>query len=85
MRLRFAKEVPMEQRQFLRRSLNDYERRTQMTDAEREELYAWVSAGNDVCSNPGNLASESGCEMDFISGIRADAERFAEHDVTMYI
>lgn len=85
MRLRFAKEVPMEQRQLLRRSLKDYELRTQMSDAERQELYAWVSAGNDVCSNPGNLASESGCEMDFISGIRADAERFAEHAAMMSV
>lgn len=76
MRLNFAKAVSKEQRQYLRQALKEYEANTPMTEEERQDLYAWVSEGNDIYSNPSNVASESGREMDFISGIRADAERF---------
>ena len=47
-----------------------------LTEEERQNLYAWVSDGNDIYSNPSNVASESGWEMDFITGIRADAEQY---------
>ena len=76
MRLNFAKAVSREQRQYLRQTLKEYEANTPMTEEERQELYAWVSEGNDIYSNPSNVASESGWEMDFISGIRADAEQY---------
>ena len=75
MRLNFAKNVSPEQRQYLRLTLKEYEASMPMSDEERQDLYAWVSEGNDIYSNPSNVASESGYEMDFISGIRADAER----------
>lgn len=76
MRLKFAPSVSQEMREYLRQSLKEYEDKTPMSDEERHELYAWVSEGNSVYSNPSNSAFESGWEMDFISGIRFDQERF---------
>lgn len=70
MKLNFGKNVPRNVRQYLRKSLAEYESKTSMSAEERQKLYAWVSDGNDVCSNPSNLAFDSGREMDFISGIR---------------
>ena len=75
MKLNFAKTVSLEKQQYLRQALKEYEASMPMSDEERQELYAWVSEGNDIYSNPCNAASESGYEMDFVSAIRADAER----------
>lgn len=74
MKLNFLPSVPRELRQYLRQNLRDYEAKMPMSDDERHMLYDWVSKGNDVSCNPSNLAFESGCEMDFLSGLRANDE-----------
>lgn len=69
MRLKFTRTVSQEKQSYLRQTLKEYESGMPMSETERRELYVWVSRGNDVYSNPGNLADDSGREMDFISGI----------------
>lgn len=61
-------------RRFLCREYDEYAAKTEMTETERNELINWVSQGHSPYSNPANIADESGCEMDFIRGIRTIAE-----------
>ena len=46
-------------------------------DATLEEISAlrqWVADGNSPACNPSHIADESGREMDFISGLRVEAD-----------
>lgn len=46
-------------------------------DSTQEEIAAlrqWVADGNSPSCNPTHIADESGREMDFISGIRAEVD-----------
>lgn len=70
----FHAKLSAEQRRFLRREYGEYAAKTEMTETERNELVNWVSQGHSPYSNPANIADESGCEMDFIRGIRTITE-----------
>ena len=71
LRLRFRSSVPAQLHELLRREYWEYAEKTAMTPDERAALCKWVAQGNSPYANPACIADENGCEMDFISGLRA--------------
>jgi len=60
--MRFHKNVPKENREYLKELLAKYETETAMCHSERQELYEWVAKGRSpyengdyVCGGNGNL------------------------------
>ena len=62
---------------FLRQEMRRYLRSVpDATPEEIADLKEWVEAGNDPYSNPSNIADETGWEMPFIQGLRAERDYF---------
>ena len=60
---------------FLRQEMRRYLRSVpDATPEEIADLKEWVEAGNDPYSNPSNIADETGWEMPFIHGLRAEQD-----------
>lgn len=83
--------ISRERRAFLKAELRAYERKTEMTDEERQELRAWVAEGNSVYENPSMVCSEGGAQSDFLSvyrheeEIRRELSKLDEADQMIYI
>lgn len=68
--MKFHNNVSRELRSLLKDTLQQYIKEVQMTDAERQELYQWVQAGNSPYDNGWNIATDAGTPMDYISAKR---------------
>ena len=54
--------------------MKDFEtflRQMDATAEERQQVEAWIAAGNDFNGNPYDLFFENGSPMDFISALRS--------------
>ena len=49
--MRFYKNVPQENREFLKEQLKKYEKEMAMTSGERKELHKWVASGRSPYDN----------------------------------
>ena len=77
--MRFHKNVPEENREFLREMLKEYEKETAMTTDERQELHEWVASGRSPYENGDFIHDESGCLMDFVN-----ADRFVKDQIEWF-
>lgn len=68
--MRFYKNVPQENREFLKEQLKKYEKEMAMTSDERKELHKWVAKGRSPYDNGDYICGENGWTMDFISAMR---------------
>ena len=68
--MRFYKNVPQENREFLAEQLKKYEKEMAMTSAERKELHKWVASGRSPYDNGDYICGENGWPMDFVSAMR---------------
>lgn len=68
--MRFHKNVPQENREFLTEQLKKYEKEMKMTSEERQELHKWVARRRSPYENGDYISGENGCPMDFISALR---------------
>ena len=68
--MRFHKNVPQENREFLTEQLKKYEKEMKMTSEERKELHKWVARGRSPYDNGDYICGENGCPMDFVSALR---------------
>lgn len=68
--MRFHKNVPQENRDFLTGQLKRYEKEMAMTSEERRELHKWVARGRSPYENGDYVCGENGCPMDFVSALR---------------
>lgn len=68
--MRFHKNVPQENREFLTEQLKKYEKEMKMTSEERQELHKWVARGRSPYDNGDYICDENGCPMDFVSALR---------------
>ena len=68
--MRFYKNVPQENREFLTEQLKKYEKEMAMTSDERKELHKWVASGRSPYDNGDYICGENGWPMDFVSAMR---------------
>jgi len=68
--MRFHKNVPQENREFLTGQLKKYEKEMAMTSEERRKLHKWVARGRSPYENGDYVCGENGCPMDFVSALR---------------
>lgn len=68
--MRFHKNVPQENREFLTEQLKKYEKEMVMTSEERKELHKWVAKGRSPYDNGDYVCGENGWPMDFVSAMR---------------
>lgn len=68
--MRFHKNVPQENREFLIEQLKKYEKEMAMTSDERKELHKWVASGRNPYDNGDYICGENGWPMDFVSAMR---------------
>lgn len=68
--MRFHKNVPQENRDFLTGQLKRYEKEMAMTSEERRELHKWVARGRSPYENGDYVCRENGCPKDFVSALR---------------
>lgn len=73
--MRFHKNVPQENREFLTEQLKKYEKEMTMTCDERRELYKWVASGRSPYDNGDYICGENGWPLDFISALRFQDEQ----------
>lgn len=52
--------------------LNEYEKYTELSDSEKEDLHKWVSAGNSVHENGCQAVDDHGDYLDFIEVYREE-------------
>lgn len=72
-------QLTQEMKLYLKQELRRYEEITSMTVPERNELKAWVTAGNSVHANPWFYAYENGNEMDYLDAMRFENELLKMH------
>jgi len=68
--MKFQKHVPKEDREILREQLKQYEKETEMTPEEREELHEWVASGRSPYTNGDYICYDGGYPVDFVSALR---------------
>lgn len=68
--MRFHKNVPQENREFLRSQLKKYEKEMELTSEERQELHNWVASGRSPYDNGDYICGENGWPLDFVSAMR---------------
>ena len=69
--MRFNRNVPKENRDYLRAELKKYEAEfDDMTTAEKDALYKWVASGRSPYDNGDYVCYEGGYPVDFISALR---------------
>ena len=69
--MRFNRNVPKENREYLRKELKKYEAEFEdMTKAEKDALYKWVASGRSPHENGDYVCYEGGYPVDFISALR---------------
>ena len=69
--MRFNRNVPKENREYLRKELKKYEAEfDDMTVTEKDALYKWVSAGGSPYDNGDYVCYEGGYPVDFVSTLR---------------
>ena len=73
--MRFHKNVPQENREFLTTQLKQYEKEIVMTSNERKELYKWVASGRSPYDNGDYICGENGWPLDFVSAMRFEEEQ----------
>lgn len=73
--MRFHKNVPQENREFLIEQLKKYEKEMAMTSDERQELHKWVARGRSPYDNGDYICGENGWPMDFVSALRFQDEQ----------
>ena len=81
--MKFHNNVSRELRSLLRDDLQQYITEVQMTDAERQELFQWIQAGNSPYDNGWNIATDAGTPMDYISAkriVESGTEPIAAYD-----
>jgi hypothetical protein len=73
--MRFHKNVPTENREFLTEQLKKYETEMAMTSEERRELHKWVASGRSPYDNGNYICDDGGWPMDFLSAMRFEQEQ----------
>lgn len=69
--MRFNRNIPKENREYLRNELKKYESEfDDMTKAEKDALHKWVASGRSPYDNGDYVCYEGGCPVDFISALR---------------
>jgi len=69
--MRFNKNVPRENREYLRAELKKYEAEfDDMTPIEKDALYKWVSSGRSPYDNGDYICYDGGYPVDFVSALR---------------
>lgn len=68
--MRFHKNVPAENRAFLREQLKQYKKEISMTKEELQELEEWVASGRSPYDNGNYIYNNYGYPMDFVSALR---------------
>lgn len=64
-----------ETKAFLRKELEEYlESAGSMSWDEKAELLEWAASGHSVHDNPYMLHDDSGCPMDFLTGLRIGSD-----------
>lgn len=63
-----------DRQRFLQDELNEYEKSTQMNEAERKALHEWVAAGNSVHENSCNAEDGHGNYIDFLDIYRKEQD-----------
>lgn len=84
--MRFNRNVPKENREYLRTELKKYEAEfNDMTKAERDALYEWVASGRSPYDNGSYVCYDGGYPVDFISTLRMWKEMSKEeHPISEY-
>lgn len=67
--MKWNKNIKAEEKDFLKKRLNEYEAVTEMTKEERNELREWVADGHDPYDNPWYIYEEDGLPMDYIKAM----------------
>ena len=60
----------MTKQSLLKLETTEYMQTSNMTQAERQYLLAWIQGGNSAYDNPWYMADEKGYPMDYISAMR---------------
>lgn len=69
--MRFNRNVPKENREYLRKELKKYETEfDDMTVAEKDALYKWVASGRSPYDNGDYVCYGGGYPVDFVSALR---------------
>jgi len=68
--MKFHKNVPKENREYLKELLANYEKETAMSCSERQELYEWVAKGRSPYENGDYVCGGNGDPLDFITALR---------------
>ena len=74
--MRFKKNVPVENRMFLREELKKYRKEMSLTEEEVHELEQWVSLGNSPYDNGDYIYTDQGYPMDFVNAMRFQKEQY---------
>lgn len=74
--MRFKKNVPVENRMFLREELKKYRKEMSLTEEEVHELEQWVSLGNSPYDNGDYIYTDQGYPMDFVNALRFQKEQY---------
>ena len=80
--MRFNRNVPRENREYLRAELKKYEAEfDDMTKSEKDALYKWVAAGGSPYDNGDYVCYEGGYPVDFVSTLRMWEEMAKEENL----
>ena len=73
--MRFHKNVPQENREFLTEQLRQYEKEMRMNSDERKALHKWVASGRSPYDNGDYICTDGGYPLDFVSALRFEEEQ----------
>jgi len=73
--MRFHKNVPQKNREYLKGLLAKYEPETAMSEPERQELYEWVAKGRSHYEHGDYVFESNGGLLDFVTARRAVEEQ----------
>lgn len=72
--MNFNRLVETELREMLMVELEKYESKHEITESEKQELYAWGADGHSPYANPHGLSDENGDPIDFVSAMNLSEE-----------
>lgn len=74
--MKFKKNVPAENRIYLKEELKKYKKEMTLTEEELRELEQWVSLGNSPYDNGDYIYTDQGYPMDFVNAMRFQKEQY---------